>query len=121
MQDVPIFRAARNVDVVGKPDFVYQRGSSPMASTLHGASILLRLSGAWDWFVNLSVDDYPLVTQDGWIRIRIPPAISFEFVAVCDLLTNIFYLDCAELLHILSHLPKDLNFVNHTSYIGWRE
>uniref|UniRef100_A0A1J3H694 Xylosyltransferase 2 n=1 Tax=Noccaea caerulescens TaxID=107243 RepID=A0A1J3H694_NOCCA len=90
VQDVPIFRAARNVDVVGKPDFVYQRGSSPMASTLHGASILLRLSGAWDWFVNLSVDDYPLVTQD-------------------------------ELLHILSHLPKDLNFVNHTSYIGWRE
>ncbi|CAH2052838.1 unnamed protein product [Thlaspi arvense] len=90
VQDVPIFRAARNVDVIGKPDFAYQRGSSPMASTLHGASILLRLSGAWDWFVNLGVEDYPLVTQD-------------------------------ELLHILSHLPKELNFVNHTSYIGWRE
>lgn len=88
--DVPIFRAARNVDVVGKPDFAYRRGSSPMAATLHGASILLRLSGAWDWFVDLSVDEYPLVTQD-------------------------------ELLHILSHLPKDLNFVNHTSYIGWKE
>ncbi|KAG2317273.1 hypothetical protein Bca52824_020395 [Brassica carinata] len=88
--DVPIFRAARNVDVVGRPDFAYRRGSSPMASTLHGASILLRLSGAWDWFVDLSVDEYPLVTQD-------------------------------ELLHILSHLPKDLNFVNHTSYIGWKE
>ncbi|KAF6171080.1 hypothetical protein GIB67_010948 [Kingdonia uniflora] len=26
-----------------------------------------------------------------------------------------------DLLHILSYLPKDLNFVNHTSYIGWRE
>ncbi|CAN8268629.1 unnamed protein product [Cochlearia groenlandica] len=90
VQNVPIFRAARNVDVVGKPDFSYRRGSSPMASTLHGASILLRLSGAWDWFVNLSVEDYPLLTQD-------------------------------ELLHILSHLPKDLNFVNHTSYIGWKE
>ncbi|CAF2153130.1 BnaA01g23220D [Brassica napus] len=88
--DVPIFRAARNVDVVGKPDFAYRRGSSPMASTLHGASILLRLSGAWDWFVDLSVDEYPLVTQD-------------------------------ELLHILSYMPKDLNFVNHTSYIGWKE
>jgi len=65
VQDVPIFRAARNVDVIGKPDFAYQRGSSPMASTLHGASILLRLSGTWDWFVSISVDDYPLVTQDG--------------------------------------------------------
>lgn len=65
--DVPIFRAARNVDVVGRPDFAYRRGSSPMASTLHGASILLRLSGAWDWFVDLSVDEYPLVTQDGQI------------------------------------------------------
>ncbi|XP_010488505.1 PREDICTED: beta-glucuronosyltransferase GlcAT14B [Camelina sativa] len=90
VQDVPIFRAAKNVDVIGKPDFAYQRGSSPMASTLHGASILLRLSGAWDWFVHLSVDDYPLLTQD-------------------------------ELLHIMSYLPKDLNFVNHTSYIGWKE
>ena len=26
-----------------------------------------------------------------------------------------------DLLHILSYLPKDLNFVNHSSYIGWRE
>ncbi|XP_071735967.1 beta-glucuronosyltransferase GlcAT14A-like [Rutidosis leptorrhynchoides] len=25
------------------------------------------------------------------------------------------------LLHILSYVPKDLNFVNHTSYIGWKE
>lgn len=27
----------------------------------------------------------------------------------------------ADLLHILSFLPKDLNFLNHSSYIGWRE
>ncbi|WCJ21098.1 Core-2/I-branching beta-1 6-N-acetylglucosaminyltransferase family protein [Euphorbia peplus] len=26
-----------------------------------------------------------------------------------------------DLLHIFSYLPKDFNFVNHTSYIGWRE
>ncbi|MBA0575362.1 hypothetical protein Golob_024999, partial [Gossypium lobatum] len=25
------------------------------------------------------------------------------------------------ILHILSYLPKDLNFVNHTNYIGWKE
>ena len=27
----------------------------------------------------------------------------------------------ADLLHILSFLPKSLNFVNHSSYIGWKE
>lgn len=26
-----------------------------------------------------------------------------------------------DLLHILSYLPKSLNFVKHSSYIGWRE
>ncbi|KAM7466211.1 hypothetical protein LguiB_013773 [Lonicera macranthoides] len=90
VQSVPIFRSANNVNVIGKPDFSYPEGSSLLSSTLRGASILLRLSGSWDWFINLSAADYPLVTQD-------------------------------DLLHILSYLPKDLNFVNHTSYIGWRE
>ncbi|GMH18759.1 hypothetical protein Nepgr_020600 [Nepenthes gracilis] len=90
VQSVPIFRAAQNVHVVGKADFAYSKGSSPIASVLRGASILLRLSPNWDWFINLSATDYPLVTQD-------------------------------DLLHIFSFLPKELNFVNHTSYIGWRE
>ncbi|KAK1567311.1 hypothetical protein Q3G72_010729 [Acer saccharum] len=90
VQSVPVFRAAQNVDVIGKADFSYSKGSSPISSTLHGASILLKLSKNWDWFINLNAADYPLVTQD-------------------------------DLLHILSYLPKDLNFVNHTSYIGWRE
>ncbi|KAK6929655.1 Glycosyl transferase, family 14 [Dillenia turbinata] len=90
IQNVPIFRAANNVNVVGKADFYYRKGSSPILLTLHGAAILLRISENWDWFVNLNAGDYPLVTQD-------------------------------DFLHILSYLPKDLNFVNHTSYIGWKE
>ncbi|XP_010245653.1 PREDICTED: beta-glucuronosyltransferase GlcAT14B-like [Nelumbo nucifera] len=90
VQSVPVFRAAQNVNVVGKADFAYSRGSSAVASTLHGAAILLRFFSDWDWFINLSAADYPLVTQD-------------------------------DLLHIFSFLPKDLNFVNHTSHIGWRE
>ncbi|KAK3414789.1 hypothetical protein EUGRSUZ_H00106, partial [Eucalyptus grandis] len=90
VQSSPIFRAAQNVDVLGRADFAYPKGSSPISATLHGASILLRLAPRWDWFVNLNALDYPLVTQD-------------------------------DLLHILSYLPKDLNFLNHTSYIGWRE
>ncbi|KAB2599925.1 xylosyltransferase 1-like [Pyrus ussuriensis x Pyrus communis] len=90
VQSLPIFRAAQNVHVIGKADFVYPTGSSAISFTLHGASILLRLSTNWDWFISLSVRDYPLITQD-------------------------------DLLHIMSFLPKDLNFVNHSSYIGWRE
>lgn len=90
VQSVQVFKAAQNVNVIGKADFRYLFGSSVLSATLHGVSILLRLSSSWDWFINLSVDDYPLVTQD-------------------------------DLLHILSYLPKDLNFVNHSSYIGWRE
>ncbi|XP_050218415.1 beta-glucuronosyltransferase GlcAT14A [Mercurialis annua] len=90
VQSVPVFKAALNVNVIGKADFAYPRGSSPISATLHGAAILLRLSKNWDWFVNLNAGDYPLVTQD-------------------------------DLLHIFSYLPRDFNFVNHTSYIGWRE
>ncbi|TYI06200.1 hypothetical protein ES332_A10G141400v1 [Gossypium tomentosum] len=90
IHSVPIFRAAQNVDVIGKANYAYQRGSSTVTSTLHSASILLRLSSKWDWFISLSAGDYPLVTQD-------------------------------DLLHILSYLPKNLNFVNHSSYIGWKE
>ncbi|KAK6255088.1 hypothetical protein SCA6_016393 [Theobroma cacao] len=90
VQSVPIFKAAQNVDVIGKADYAYPRGSSTISSTLHGASVLLRLASNWDWFISLNAGDYPLVTQD-------------------------------DLLHILSYLPKDLNFVNHTGYIGWKE
>ncbi|XP_011002162.1 PREDICTED: xylosyltransferase 1-like [Populus euphratica] len=90
IQSVPIFKAAQNVNVIGKADFAYPKGSSTISATLHGAAILLRLPKKWDWFVNLGAADYPLVTPD-------------------------------DLLHILSYLPKDLNFVNHSSYIGWRE
>jgi len=65
VQSHPIFKAAQNVHVVGKPDFSYTKGSSPVSLRLHAASVLLRLSRDWDWFVSLSADAYPLVTQDG--------------------------------------------------------
>ncbi|KAG6420030.1 hypothetical protein SASPL_116544 [Salvia splendens] len=90
VESAPLFRAAVNVHVVGNADYVLSNGPSALSSTLHGASVLLRLSDKWDWFITLSAADYPLVTQD-------------------------------DLLHILSYLPRNLNFVNHTSYIGWRE
>ncbi|KAJ9684166.1 hypothetical protein PVL29_016587 [Vitis rotundifolia] len=87
---VAVFAAAENVNVVGNADAVNLDGSTPIASLLRGAAILLRYCSDWDWFVNLEASDYPLISQD-------------------------------DLLHILSFVPRDFNFIEHTSNIGWNE
>jgi hypothetical protein len=61
----PLFQEVGNVFVVGKANLVTYRGPTIIATTLHGAAILLRRSKEWNWFINLSASDYPLVTQDG--------------------------------------------------------
>jgi hypothetical protein len=86
----PLFQEVGNVFVVGKANLVTYRGPTMIATTLHGAAILLKRSKEWDWFINLSASDYPLVTQD-------------------------------DLLHVFSNVSKDLNFIEHTSDIGWKE
>ncbi|GMY20238.1 beta-glucuronosyltransferase GlcAT14A [Fagus crenata] len=59
-----------------------------LASTLHAMAILLRTC-KWDWFINLSASDYPLVTQD-------------------------------DLIHAFSDLLRNLNFIQHSSRLGWK-
>ncbi|KAG9452742.1 hypothetical protein H6P81_005646 [Aristolochia fimbriata] len=86
----PTFRQVDNVRVMAQANLVTYRGSTMVACTLQAIAILLKDSAAWDWFINLSASDYPLVTQD-------------------------------DLLHALSPLPKDLNFIEHTQNIGWKE
>ncbi|KAG2380899.1 Beta-glucuronosyltransferase GlcAT14C [Vigna angularis] len=85
-----VFAAFGNVMVVGKSDLVTYKGPTMVASTLHGIALLLKRIPHWDWFLNLSASDYPLISQD-------------------------------DLLHIFSFLPRDLNFIEHTSNIGWKE
>ncbi|KAL9223991.1 hypothetical protein vseg_000068 [Gypsophila vaccaria] len=86
-----VFREVGNVRVMLKSNLVTYRGPTMVTNTLHGMAVLMRGGGCvWDWFVNLSASDYPLVTQD-------------------------------DLLHVLSTLPRDLNFIEHTSDIGWKE
>ncbi|XP_020570696.1 beta-glucuronosyltransferase GlcAT14A-like [Phalaenopsis equestris] len=87
---VPAARAFGNVDVVGKAGAMTYMGPSGLAATLHAAAVLLRLDKGWDWFVTLSAEDYPLVTQD-------------------------------DLIHVFSSMPRDLNFIDHTSDLGWKE
>lgn len=62
----PVFRTVNNVYIVGKPNLVTYRGPTMLATTLHAMAMLLRCC-KWDWFINLSASDYPLVTQDGMI------------------------------------------------------
>ncbi|KAH7851780.1 hypothetical protein Vadar_016416 [Vaccinium darrowii] len=85
-----VFVKFNNVVMITKANLVTYRGPTMVANTLHAAAVLLRAGGEWDWFINLSAKDYPLVTQD-------------------------------DLLHTFSYLPRDLNFIDHTSDIGWKE
>ncbi|MCD7471086.1 Beta-glucuronosyltransferase GlcAT14A [Datura stramonium] len=50
-----------------KQNLVTYRGPTMLATTLHAMSMLLRIA-KWDWFINLSASDYPLVTQDDLIH-----------------------------------------------------
>lgn len=90
LHEHPVFTRFGNVKMITKANLVTYRGPTMVANTLHAAAILLREGGDWDWFINLSASDYPLVTQD-------------------------------DLLHTFSYLPRDLNFIDHTSNIGWKE
>lgn len=55
----------RNVMVVGKANLITYKGPTMIACTLHAVAILLKLAKNWDWFINLSASDYPLMPQDG--------------------------------------------------------
>ena len=65
VEEHSLFRRFGNVRVIKKANLVTYRGPTMVANTLHAAAILLRELGDWDWFINLSASDYPLVTQDG--------------------------------------------------------
>lgn len=61
----PTFRQVENVRVMSQSNLVTYKGPTMIACTLQAVAILLRESLDWDWFLNLSASDYPLVTQDG--------------------------------------------------------
>ncbi|GJN38029.1 hypothetical protein PR202_gb27037 [Eleusine coracana subsp. coracana] len=85
-----VFRRAGNVHVIRRANMVTYRGPTMVANTLHACAVLLRRGGQWDWFINLSASDYPLMTQD-------------------------------DILHVFSTVPRNVNFVEHTGYLGWKE
>ncbi|GAV72303.1 Branch domain-containing protein [Cephalotus follicularis] len=86
----PMFAKVGNVLMITKANMVTYKGPTMVANTLHACAILLKRSKDWDWFINLSASDYPLITQD-------------------------------DLIHTFSTLNRDLNFIEHTSSLGWKE
>ncbi|KAE9599844.1 hypothetical protein Lal_00045421 [Lupinus albus] len=65
----PTFREVENVRVMSQSNLVTYKGPTMIACTLQAISILLKESIEWDWFINLSASDYPLVTQDDLLHI----------------------------------------------------
>ena len=61
----PTFHEVENVRVMAQSNLVTYKGPTMIASTLQAIAILLKESLEWDWFLNLSASDYPLLTQDG--------------------------------------------------------
>lgn len=61
----PTFHQVENVRVMDKSNLVTYKGPTMIACTLQAIAILLRENSNWDWFINLSASDYPLLTQDG--------------------------------------------------------
>lgn len=61
----PIFTEVENVRVMAQSNLVTYKGPTMIASTLQAIAILLKENLEWDWFINLSASDYPLMTQDG--------------------------------------------------------
>ncbi|WCJ28521.1 Core-2/I-branching beta-1 6-N-acetylglucosaminyltransferase family protein [Euphorbia peplus] len=68
IQSQRLFTSFGNVDVVGRSYAINREGSSALAATLHAAALLLKLNKNWDWFINLSPFDYPIITQDDFLH-----------------------------------------------------
>ncbi|XP_038686764.1 beta-glucuronosyltransferase GlcAT14B-like isoform X2 [Tripterygium wilfordii] len=86
----PVFSKVGNVYMITKANMVTYKGPTMVSNTLHACAVLLKRSKDWDWFINLSASDYPLVTQD-------------------------------DLIHTFSTLNRNLNFIEHSSHLGWKE
>ncbi|KAL1555589.1 Beta-glucuronosyltransferase GlcAT14A [Salvia divinorum] len=65
----PTFSAVENVRVMAQSNLVTYKGPTMIACTLQAVAILLKESLDWDWFINLSASDYPLMTQDDMLYV----------------------------------------------------
>ncbi|KAM3249299.1 beta-glucuronosyltransferase GlcAT14B [Capsicum annuum] len=76
----PVFAKVGNVHVITKANMVTYRGPTMVSNTLHAASILLKKYKHWDWFINLSASDYPLLTQDDLLYVFSQLKRDYNFI-----------------------------------------
>lgn len=129
-----LFAKVGNVFVNNKSNMVTYRGPTMVANTLHACAILLKRHKDWDWFINLSASDYPLVTQDGEFFIPFSP-VTLQWFFKCVFFSLLVYLwtwivsFCRSSLHILwfetraqfcrTHQPLRLESVSSScTYLG---
>ncbi|KAI4341065.1 hypothetical protein MLD38_025836 [Melastoma candidum] len=75
-----MFSEVENVRVMAQSNLITYKGPTMIASTLQALAILLRESLEWDWFINLSASDYPLVTQDDLLYALSNVSRSLNFI-----------------------------------------
>eukprot|EP00245_Coleochaete_scutata_P003056 TRINITY_DN14363_c0_g1_i1.p1 TRINITY_DN14363_c0_g1~~TRINITY_DN14363_c0_g1_i1.p1 ORF type:complete len:376 (+),score=43.35 TRINITY_DN14363_c0_g1_i1:74-1129(+) len=75
----PVYNQMENVYVVPNPNLVSYRGPTMVAWTLHAISILLQRHKDWDWFIQISAADYPLLPQDDILHVlsQFPRDLNF--------------------------------------------
>ena len=61
----PLYSTVGNVHMAARPFRVTYKGPSMLSAYLFGMANLLELRSDFDWFINLSASDYPVMTQDG--------------------------------------------------------
>ncbi|CAN0896878.1 Beta-glucuronosyltransferase GlcAT14A [Linum grandiflorum] len=76
----PTFAEVGNVRVMAQSNLVTYKGPTMIACTLQAIAIMLRESLDWDWFINLSASDYPLVTQDDLLYVFSNVSRNFNFI-----------------------------------------
>ncbi|KAL3647143.1 hypothetical protein CASFOL_008111 [Castilleja foliolosa] len=76
----PTFSEVANVRVMAQSNLVTYKGPTMIACTLQAIAILLKDSLSWDWFINLSASDYPLVTQDDLLYVLSNMSRNLNFI-----------------------------------------
>ncbi|XP_075476664.1 beta-glucuronosyltransferase GlcAT14A-like [Primulina tabacum] len=76
----PTFSEVENVRVMAPSNLVTYKGPTMIACTLQGIAILWKESLNWDWFINLSASDYPLITQDDLLHVFSNLSRNLNFV-----------------------------------------
>ena len=64
----PFLGLQSNIHIVPDPEPITYLGSTLLAVSMRVMQAYVSSTLEWDWFINLSASDYPLVTPDGESR-----------------------------------------------------